>query len=247
MNKSLITSILLNAILLGSLSLILYRQRNTGYQSAGSLFSNQQALANSSDSGFPTNASFLWSRIESPDYRVYVANLRSIGCPEDTIRDIITADIGALYSAKRQQLGQKGSNDGHWSRDEEQRLVSFLIGRSTGSEVPLAETQHTEPATCNLQPATTSRPAMPLVFQNVNLAELHLDSGRIKAIEELRQRFIELTGGPGQDTNDPAYRQRWLETQPENDELLRGMIGVSAFQNYQLEAAGAHLEDTGEY
>src|SRR5262245_41874041 len=33
-----------------------------------------------------------WSDIESSEYRTYIANLRSIGCPEQTIRDIIVAD-----------------------------------------------------------------------------------------------------------------------------------------------------------
>lgn len=41
-----------------------------------------------------------WSSIESEDYRKYVANLRSIGCPERTIRDIILADLNKLYAAK---------------------------------------------------------------------------------------------------------------------------------------------------
>jgi hypothetical protein len=39
---------------------------------------------------------FQWSRLESRDYRTYIANLRAIGCPEQTIRDIITADVHAL-------------------------------------------------------------------------------------------------------------------------------------------------------
>lgn len=41
-----------------------------------------------------------WSSIESEDYRKYVANLRSIGCPEQTVRDIILADLNKLYAAK---------------------------------------------------------------------------------------------------------------------------------------------------
>jgi LysM repeat protein len=42
-----------------------------------------------------------WSHVESPDYAVYVANLRNIGCPEQTIRDIIIADVNALYAKRR--------------------------------------------------------------------------------------------------------------------------------------------------
>src|SRR6267154_3522550 len=44
---------------------------------------------------------FSWQEVESPDYPTYIANLRSIGCPEQTIRDIIIADVNALYSRKR--------------------------------------------------------------------------------------------------------------------------------------------------
>lgn len=42
-----------------------------------------------------------WSHVESPDYAVYVSNLRDIGCPEQTIRDIIIADVNALYAKRR--------------------------------------------------------------------------------------------------------------------------------------------------
>lgn len=44
---------------------------------------------------------FTWQELESSDYRTYVANLRDIGCPEQTIRDIIIADVNALYARKR--------------------------------------------------------------------------------------------------------------------------------------------------
>ncbi len=47
---------------------------------------------------------FDWRAVESDDYRKYIANLRSIGCPEETIRDIITADVGKLYESKRKAL-----------------------------------------------------------------------------------------------------------------------------------------------
>lgn len=44
---------------------------------------------------------FSWQELESSDYRTYVTNLREIGCPEQTIRDIIIADVNALYARKR--------------------------------------------------------------------------------------------------------------------------------------------------
>src|ERR1051326_5188840 len=43
---------------------------------------------------------FSWREVESADYPTYIANLRDIGCPEQTIRDIIIADVNALYARK---------------------------------------------------------------------------------------------------------------------------------------------------
>jgi LysM repeat protein len=44
---------------------------------------------------------FSWQEVESPDYPTYISNLHYIGCPDQTIRDIIIADINALYARRR--------------------------------------------------------------------------------------------------------------------------------------------------
>src|SRR5437773_1145152 len=44
---------------------------------------------------------FSWQQVESDDYPTYIVNLRDIGCPEQTVRDIIIADVNALYARKR--------------------------------------------------------------------------------------------------------------------------------------------------
>lgn len=80
-------------------------------------------------------------------------------------------------------------------------------------------------------------PVLPLVFQEIDLNQLHLNADQLQAIEDLRQRFLDEIGGLHQDTNDPAYGERWNRSQPQLDDDLRGMIGVAAFQNYQIEAA----------
>lgn len=46
---------------------------------------------------------FSWSEIESDDYPTFIANLRRIGCPELTIRDLIVADVNHLYAQRRAQ------------------------------------------------------------------------------------------------------------------------------------------------
>jgi hypothetical protein len=46
---------------------------------------------------------FNWRRVESADYKTYVTNLRAIGCPEQTIRDIITADVKQAFAQRRKE------------------------------------------------------------------------------------------------------------------------------------------------
>lgn len=49
-------------------------------------------------------APFDWSQIESDDFLVYAENLRGIGCPEETVNDILTAEINDLFVHRRQDL-----------------------------------------------------------------------------------------------------------------------------------------------
>ena len=47
---------------------------------------------------------FRWSMLESDDYRVYVANLRAVGCPERIVRDLIAAELEPLYRRHSRDL-----------------------------------------------------------------------------------------------------------------------------------------------
>ena len=44
---------------------------------------------------------FSWQEVESADYPMYIKNLREINCPEQTIRDIIIADVNSLFARRR--------------------------------------------------------------------------------------------------------------------------------------------------
>jgi hypothetical protein len=45
-----------------------------------------------------------WQALESSNYVAYMQNLRSFGCPDETILDIILTDIGRVYAKRRAQL-----------------------------------------------------------------------------------------------------------------------------------------------
>lgn len=51
---------------------------------------------------FVLNARILsWRDLESEDYLTYIGNLRNIECPEQTIRDIIVADVNEVFAERR--------------------------------------------------------------------------------------------------------------------------------------------------
>lgn len=193
---------------------------------------------------------FRWEQLESSDYRVYIANLRQVGCPEQTIRDLITAEIEAAYGPRRAQLtNQIASNtnplmrsviqdelEKHLAelRSEESAVIATLLGIGSSNQI----------ATTPLRPArhkpNSSVVTMPLVMREIDLSSMKLSGGQLEAITELRQSFVDAVGGSNQDSNDPAYRERWLKAQPEIDEMLKAAIGISAYQEIQAQASGAN-------
>ena len=57
---------------------------------------------------------FNWEAVESADYRQYIGNLRSVGCPDETIRDIILADVTKLYDQKKKAVRAGGKKFEFW-------------------------------------------------------------------------------------------------------------------------------------
>lgn len=61
---------------------------------------------------------FGWESVESPDYKQYIANLRAAGCPEETIRDIIEADLIQLYEHKKKQVRKEAPRWEYWKGND---------------------------------------------------------------------------------------------------------------------------------
>jgi len=74
-------------------------------------------------------AKFHWTEVESADYKEYISRLRAVQCPEDTIRDIIVADINKLYAPREApfKLVVEAPEDssGDWHADRPRRQANF--------------------------------------------------------------------------------------------------------------------------
>jgi hypothetical protein len=62
----------------------------------------------------PSGGALDWRIVESEDYKRYIANLRAIGCPEETIRDIIVADVNKLFEARKKELSGSTNKFQFW-------------------------------------------------------------------------------------------------------------------------------------
>jgi hypothetical protein len=175
--------------------------------------------------------SFRWSEIEASDYRKYVANLRGIGCPEQTVRDIITADVHSLYGKRRAQLAGVASTQATMEQlqIEETAVLQALLGRDPGAspESPVSPPRRF----VRRQPTTIS---MPLALQQVDLAALDLSPAMLASIQDVRQRFADEMNGSGLAPSDPAYRVLWQKTQAACDELLQAMLGGERYIDYEV-------------
>jgi hypothetical protein len=96
----LLLSLVLNAALLAVLWFLLRSESEPASSALG------PELAEPGSGVVRTNVvvrrqNFVWSDIESEDYPTYIANLRLIGCPESTIRDIIVAEVTQMFARRR--------------------------------------------------------------------------------------------------------------------------------------------------
>ena len=229
-----------------------------GYQFGGKKISSPQLLSTTETNSrevdtqpspdYRTNVQpFQWGQLESTDYRTYIANLRGIGCPEQTIRDIITADVDSVFAKRRDALTESTAsasmkNSLTTLREEEDRFLIALLGPQSEKDAPAQVAANSQPARLLRAKSPDSIPALPLVLQNVDLTALKLNSSQIEVIDNLRQKFREEIA-TGSDTNDPAYRERWLKAQHESDSLLRGMLGTDVYMNFQGLAANQQSQD----
>ncbi len=79
----------------------------------------------------PVDKPFHWHMLESEDYRQFVANLRAIKCPEQTIQDIVYADLERLLAKKfravnvKYKINRDNASSDYWKSDEEFLLAKY--------------------------------------------------------------------------------------------------------------------------
>jgi len=120
-SRSILTLLLLNAAWLGVASYFLARHfgNTTGETQVEYVTNYVPVLKSARVNTIVTNIitgtnDFRWEQLESEDYRTYITRLRAIGCPEQTIRDIVIADVDKMLAPKFQAASPNPREVKYW-------------------------------------------------------------------------------------------------------------------------------------
>jgi hypothetical protein len=189
---------------------------------------------------------FVWSQIAADDLKVYRDNLRAVGCPEATVRDVIMAEINERFGPRRQGIlaglqsryweilahrefaAPRAPVHMEWARPledlnlERQKLIDEVLGRDyAATEVEFRE----------------QRESMQQQFAWLPGEK----RDRLIALEELRRkRMQELAATYRPDSQTSAVdNERFEAVQREFETAQRELFTPEEYEEFQLRTAGA--------
>jgi hypothetical protein len=157
MQKIIVGLVGFNLILAGCLAVVLTQQsaRSKHVASASSTDASASATnaASRARAAKSTSDKLSWTSLASPDLRVYARNLRRIGCPEETIKEIMLAEVNRAYSDRERALKVRPDDVAPWEEvartdrrsaetklrqllEEKRSLLKELAGVDVGVDMP---------------------------------------------------------------------------------------------------------------
>jgi hypothetical protein len=233
MKQALKVSLLLNLLLAGWIAWLNWHPpKSESPKSPDTLSAINRELAQRVEDQPPPAKKFRWSQLESTDYRQYINNLRAIGCPRQTIRDIITADVHSLYAARGEQSGHEPLQAQIRAakllalRAEENSVLLALLGPQPAGDI-------SESARATRAQAQNNNVSIPLAYRPIDFSALNLNEDQLESVQYLRNAFQRELRDPGYDRSSPEYARQWQSAQAQSDLMLRGMLGTKLYDQIE--------------
>jgi len=186
----------------------------------------------------PAHAILDWRDVDSEDYPRYIGNLRSVGCPDQTIHDIVTAEIVGAYAERRSHALQICYQD-------------FQYWKSDSSVTEARAAMRTERAAVDgemnnvLQKLLGAGTALPDVHREWQSAELDLKLAflpadmreQVKSIilahehSDLQAKQLSDGGYVSEDTNE---LQSIIDAHDEERADLRALLSPEQFERVEM-------------
>lgn len=175
---------------------------------------------------------FSWQEVESPDYPTYIANLKDIGCPDQTIRDIIVADVNKLYAAKKREARGEPKKFEYWKAGNPwmgQLDADYMANTRALEEEKLNVLRQLgiEPD-AKMQMSSLIDPSDALGSMFGFLPE-EKQVSVMKIMQDMQTEMAEAAGdGAGFDA------EAMLEAQRKTEEAIKAVLSPEQFRDYEL-------------
>jgi hypothetical protein len=134
-SSPLLTASLVLNLMLGGLALGLWQRSNQAQMKSVPIVAPAPSTEKKQAAPIIKTQTFQWSQLDAPDFDTFVKNLRGIGCPEATIRDIVAGELTEIYAGKHQQVartqqpGTEHAMQAEWKRldTELEQLLARLV------------------------------------------------------------------------------------------------------------------------
>lgn len=172
-----------------------------------------------------------WQQVESPDYREYIANLRAIGCPEETIRDIINADVNKLYDEKKKLARGAPKKFEYWKAGNP---LAGLMGdpESLQKMRALEEEKNAVLRALGIEPDPMSQMLAAAGGNPMDTMFDFLPEGKrttlMQTMADFQSKIMESAGDV---VNDPGAM---LNAQREMEDAIQAVLTPEEFLDYQL-------------
>lgn len=179
-----------------------------------------------------------WRMVESADYRQYIANLRAIGCPDETIRDLITADVTKLYDGRFKALRPGGTNKFEYWKPGMAMFKEMADETQVEKRQALSREKRAL-LTELLGSAPEEKPDMMAMFGGGNPFERMLDflpSGKQAQAIEIEQKFAAklMKSMDGGGFGDADGMKNMLKVQREKEAELAKVLTPAELEDYNL-------------
>ncbi|MEW6301991.1 MAG: hypothetical protein AB1705_00875 [Verrucomicrobiota bacterium] len=174
-----------------------------------------------------------WRVVESEDYKKYIANLRAIGCPEETIRDIIIADVNKLFEARKKELRKAAPEFKFWQTGR-QMFAQIMNEDVIKQNQELAQEKRALlKELLGVEPEDKADPFNVTAMMDSMLG--FLPASKQSAVMELEQKYgaklMKAVGGGAPDAQDLKAMR---DTMREKDAELAKLLTPQEYEDYQL-------------
>jgi hypothetical protein len=179
-----------------------------------------------------TEKSFDWRMVESEDYKKYIANLRAIGCPENTIRDIIIADVNSLFESRKKAMRANSKKFEFW------KTGNMFAAVMDEDKIKQSQEMAQEKRTLLKELLGVAPDEKPDLLSGMNPFESMLDflpaekqTGVMEVLQKYQAKMMKSISGGAPDADD---MKKMRTIQKDMDTELGTIMTPEELQDYQL-------------